>query len=101
MRALIALAALGNIGALTAVAQPLEPPPPAPEPDMMGLEETRIARTRDLNVKSRIPMRDARTQIDAETAARWEAARQAKRAAKAARALTIRDAQLARGQRTA
>lgn len=106
MRALIALASLAQFApvllASADAATRGEPPPQKPkEPDM--IDNRRAAQRADFEESTRYAdaRRDPFNMVTEGDRARWDAERQAKRAAKAARALAIRDAQLARGQRTA
>lgn len=99
MRSLIALASLYSAGELIGRAPVSAEPATPKEPDM--IDDRRAAQATQLGEFGRRSQPLARTSVTAEDSARWAAEREAKRAAKAVKLAAIRDAQLARGQRTA
>lgn len=100
MRSLLALAAVAQLAAMDAMGEPIPlSRQPDPEPEPMVANQ-RAAQAASLGEFRRLSQ-PRRTIVTAEDAARFKADSDARRAAKAAKALAIRDAQLARGQRVA
>jgi hypothetical protein len=104
MRSALAIAAIAQLAALASmgepVADPREQPTPEPEPmidDRFALGALRM----EAALRPKRAHRNLNHQPTRDDAERWAAEREAKRAAKAAKALAIRDAQRARGQHVA
>lgn len=103
MRSILALAAIAQLAAVAAMAQPIPDPHPQPKPEPDPMMDD-IERKGALRMEAALlPKRsfERRSRITREDLARYQAEDEARRVARAAKRIAIRDAQLARGQRTA